>query len=55
MKKLKIKFWHRVFWFGSFLDYCGEKLMSKGIDESEAVFREDPKMVEYAKKRGMVL
>jgi hypothetical protein len=55
MKKLKIEIWHLVFWFGSFLEHYGEKLESKGIEESEAIFREDPKMVQYAKKRGLVL
>lgn len=54
MKKLKINFWHWLFYWGSFLYQLGDWMETKGLDKLDDLTRNDPIALEYQRKKGWV-
>lgn len=54
MKRLKINFWHWFFYFGTFLEYLGDRMENKGLDKLDDLTRDDPDAYTYQKRRGWV-
>lgn len=55
VQKLKIRFWYYLCYFGSFLEYIGDKLETKGLDKLDEFDRSDPEALEYKRKKGWAL
>ena len=51
---LKINFWHWFFYFGTFLEYLGDRMENKGLDKLDDLTRDDPDAYTYQKRRGWV-
>ena len=54
MKKMKINFWYRFFYFGSLLYHLGDWVESKGLEKLDDLTRDDPVALAYQKKKGWV-
>lgn len=55
MDKLKLAFWRKFFYFGSFLEDLGERMVAKGLDELDNLTRENSALRKYVKNRIMNL
>lgn len=50
MKKFKINFWHWFFYFGTFIEYLGDRIVCKGLDKLDDLTRDDQDAYMYQKK-----